>query len=138
MIYWITGRRNAGKTTLAYNLQKELRSGQGICSLVIDGDVIRKYFPEGFEFYDRVEHVKRMIRIAKVAEEQGLIPIIAAVTPYKSMRDFGRNAFKDFRLIYIPGGELWEGTEYEEPDEEELGENFDYVEIKPMTIKVPH
>ena len=34
------------------------------------------------------------------------------------MRDFGRNAFKDFRLIYIPGGELWEGTEYEEPSKD--------------------
>ncbi|GAF87319.1 unnamed protein product, partial [marine sediment metagenome] len=46
MVYFITGRKNSGKTTLAYHLKKILES-YGEFVVILDGDEIRKEFPIG-------------------------------------------------------------------------------------------
>jgi adenylylsulfate kinase-like enzyme len=42
MVYWITGRKHCGKTTLAYRIAKQTGG------IVVDGDHVREYFPTGF------------------------------------------------------------------------------------------
>ena len=96
MIYWITGKKNSGKTTLAYHL-KEILESYGESVVILDGDEIRDGFPK-----------------------QGIIPIIALLSEKKEWRVYTRKLFKKSKLIYQPGGVSIEGTVYEIPDEEEL------------------
>jgi len=120
MVYFITGRAGAGKTTLAYKMKYDLKkSGVGNV-LILDGDEIRKEFPTGFSDQEREDNIMRIAKIAKIAEVQDIIVIIAMIAPTKLLRMKARKLFKKSELIYLPHGKLWEGTSYEEPDDEEL------------------
>lgn len=119
MIYWITGRAGAGKTTLANKMAKEFKE-EGKCVLILDGDDVRKHFPNtGFTDEDRFNHIIKVARFAAIVEKQNIIVIIALVSPRKEWRQEARKLFQESQLIYIEGGTLWKGTTYEEPDEEE-------------------
>ncbi len=113
MVYLITGKSNAGKTTLAYKMAIE--NG----GIVIDADEVRKIFPSDFSDNGREEHIVRMAKMAALLEAQQIV-YIAAIMPKKEWRDLARSYFKDSVLIYLKGGVLWEGTEYEEPQKQEL------------------
>lgn len=119
MIYWITGKKGSRKTTTAYKLAWELTKKEKT-ALVLDGDEVRQLIPTGFSDKEREEHIMRIAAFAAIAEKQGIIPIIALVSPKKKWRQKARKLFRRSKLIYKPGGSLWAGTEYEEPDEEEL------------------
>lgn len=120
MIYWITGRAGAGKTTKAVALREDLYA-QGCRDIVIlDGDVVRVFFPTGFTDNEREAHIMHTAKVAALLESQGFTVIIALVSPRKHWRVAARKLFARSALIYMPGGTLWPGTEYEEPDEEEL------------------
>ena len=62
----------------------------------------------------------RIACFSALLEAQGYTVIIALVSPKKAWRQEARAIFKESKLIYVPGGTLWKGTTYEEPDEEEL------------------
>ena len=130
MIYWITGKRNAGKTVYAERLAKELRE-KGHQVAVFDGDAVRDKFPTGFSDAQRHDHIIRIARFAAVLEEQGIIVIIALVSPNRKWREEARALFRESILVYIPGGDLWEGTTYEEPNKEELNIRGVPVCVKP-------
>ena len=119
MVYWITGRSSSGKTVYAYRLKEQLEScGQSV--LLLDGDEVRIHFPAGYEDKDREENIMRIAKIAAIAESQGFVVIVALVSPKKEWRMRARKMLKESMLIYMPCGILWEGTEYEEPDHEEM------------------
>ena len=120
MIYFITGRAGAGKTVKAYQMKYNFKNLGMNNTLILDGDEIRAEFSTGFTDEDREKNIMRIAKIAKIAEAQGLIVIIALIAPKKIWRMKARELFKESELTYIPGGRLWEGTSYEEPDEEEL------------------
>jgi bifunctional enzyme CysN/CysC len=122
MVYWITGRPRSGKTTLAYEKARALKYlGGGTSVLVLDGDEVRDVFPTGFSDEDRYNHIMRVAKIASIAESQGITVIIALVSPKAKWRIEARKLLKESKLIYLSGGTLWAGTEYEEPMEEEFG-----------------
>jgi adenylylsulfate kinase-like enzyme len=111
VVYWITGRKNSGKTTLAYRLKAQIPD-----SVVLDGDEFREYFPAGFEYGAREKNVMRIAKVAAILEKQGTTVIIACVSPYKVLREEAQALFKECIEICMPFGELWEGTEFEEPE----------------------
>ncbi len=129
MIFWITGKASSGKTTYAYKLKKNLELYYGKKVLLYDGDEVRSYFREGFTDEDRLTHIMRIASFASMAEKQGFIVIIALISPKKKWRMKARKLFKESILIHMPGGALWDGTKYEEPDD---GENLcvDFKEDK--------
>jgi len=110
MIYWITGRKNSGKTTLAYRIAKQVKG------VVIDGEEVRKYFPAGFSDDERYENIIRIAKIAKLIENQGKIGIVACVSPKRKWRKEAQFLFDECIEICMPFGELWENTTYEEPE----------------------
>lgn len=122
MLYLITGRAGAGKTTRAIEIADSWwfrYSGQRC--VIIDGDDVRLLWNDGdYSDVGREKHAVRMTRIAVLVEKQGLTPIIAAVTPTRRIRDLIRSYFEESKLIYMEGGKLWPGTTYEEPTEEEI------------------
>lgn len=119
MVYFFTGRKGAGKTTAALKLALELTKA-GELVVLLDGDTIRRYIPTGFSDKEREKHIMTAAAYATLLEEQGFVPIISLVSPKKEWRQNARKLFKESILVYVPGGELWEGTTYEEPDKEEL------------------
>jgi adenylylsulfate kinase len=119
MVYWITGRKGAGKTPTAYKLATELLQHGGRVVL-FDGDDVRRHFPAGFTDRERRQHIMRIARFSALLEQQGFTVIVALVSPRKAWRQEARALFEESELIYVPGGTLWPGTTYEEPDEEEL------------------
>jgi len=108
MVYWITGRRNSGKTTLACKIAKQTNG------VVIDGDEIRKIYPTGFSDDDRYNHIIRMAKSAKKIEDSGQVAIVACISPKSAWRKEAQNMFVDCVEIMLPFGDLWAGTEYEE------------------------
>lgn len=120
MVYFITGRKDSGKTTYAMNLAKRLRQ-EGKAVYVLDGDEVRDLIPADFDEEGRRKHILRISKFAKIAERQGIIVIIALMSPRKRWREEARDMFKESQLVYMLGGTLWPDTLYEEPDEGELG-----------------
>lgn len=119
MVYWVTGKANSGKTLYARRLKSQFESlGEKV--LLFDGDEVRQYFNSDFSEAGRKEHIMRIAKFAAIAESQGFLVIIALLSPKKEWRMEARKHFQKSMLIYIPCGDLWEGTTYEEPDHEEM------------------
>ena len=115
MVIWITGKANAGKTTLAYKIHKFFSTS----SIIFDGDEIREIIKSDFTDEGRHNNIMTIAKLAALSEKQGLIAIVALISPKKEWRDEARFLFKESRLIYIEGGELWENTTYDIPSKEE-------------------
>jgi len=120
LVYWFTGKSSSGKTVYAKRLKRQLEAlGQTV--LFLDGDEVRDIFTnDSYEDSAREIHIMRIAGFAAIAERQGITVIIALVSPKKKWRMKARKMFEKSMLIYMPGGFLWEGTEYEEPDHEEM------------------
>lgn len=120
MVYWITGRANSGKTTYARRLKAELEMLGASC-ISLDGDEVRNNVDSGnYDDVNRMKHILRVAGFAAILERQGYTVIISLVSPKKSWRMMARKKFARSFLIYMPGGTLWDGTTYEEPDTEEM------------------
>ena len=121
MVYWITGKSGAGKTTLAYKMAYNMLANGDQRVVVLDGANIRQFFPESdFSEEGRHRHIMTVARYAAIIERQGFTVIIELFSPKKEWRQEAAKLFKEMQLIYCPGGTLWPGTEYEEPNKEEM------------------
>ena len=59
-VIWLTGMSGAGKSTIADELIKRLKTFHLPVEL-LDGDSIREFFPQtGFTFEERVNHIQRV------------------------------------------------------------------------------
>jgi len=120
MVYLITGKKDAGKTTYAKRLVQEMNDA-GIAAVVLDGDEFRA--ETGNEDFTDEGRQRNLIGAAKVAaelERQGNFVAVAFVSPRKAWREAMRLFWKESRVIYLPGGTLWPNTTYEIPDDEEF------------------
>lgn len=111
MVFWVTGKGYAGKSTTARALAGVIPN-----AVVLDSYDFRRYFGGDFTDKGRRENVMRMARVAAILEGQGFVPVVACVSPTKALRDEARALFRESQVIYVPGGKLWEGTRYEEPN----------------------
>ena len=87
-IVWLTGLSAAGKTTLANALAAALAE-RGIQRRVLDGDQLRATVCRdlGFSRADREENVRRIYQLAVDEALQGTMVVVAAIAPYRSLRD---------------------------------------------------
>ena len=86
-VIWLTGKPNAGKTTLAMLLAQHLRQ-QGRPVEVLDGNELRQWLSSelGFSAEDRFKHVLRVARLAKLLSGHGIWCVAAIIAPYRSLR----------------------------------------------------
>jgi len=119
MVILVTGRPGAGKTHHARALAAEYGK-RGIPASVLDGDEVRAE-TNNHDFTDegRIRHLEKIAGMAAVFESHGIIAIVAVVAPKLEWRNRMRTAWQNSRLVYIPGGTLWTGTEYEVPFDDE-------------------
>lgn len=85
---WLTGLSGAGKSTVAYALEKMLHD-EGRSSYVLDGDNLRHHLNRdlGFSPADRKENIRRTAEVAKMMNEAGLMVIAALISPYREDRE---------------------------------------------------
>ena len=120
MVILITGRANAGKTHYGAQLAKELIL-EGLNVSMIDGDTHRdKTNNKDFTDKGRIDNLTSAADLAAELEEHADVVIVAFVAPRQEWRDMMRKKWKKSRVVYVPGGTLWEGTTYEKPTDEEL------------------
>ncbi len=85
---WLTGLSGAGKSTIAFHLERELMS-MGHACYVLDGDNIRHGLTSdlGFSKEDRRENIRRVAHVARLMNDAGLIVIAALISPMREDRE---------------------------------------------------
>lgn len=98
---WLTGLSAAGKSTLAFALERALIDLGHAC-YVLDGDNVRHGLNQnlGFSHEDRTENIRRIAEVARLMNDAGLIVITAFISPYRADRAaahaiIGSNSFRE-------------------------------------------
>ena len=101
-IVWFTGLSGAGKSTIAEALAPVLRS-LGKRVEILDGDVVRLHLSKGLGFSkeDRDTNIHRIGFVAHLLQRNGTIVLTAAISPYRSTRDWVRELSKDFVEVFV-------------------------------------
>jgi adenylyl-sulfate kinase len=88
---WLTGLSAAGKSTLAFALERQLIDLGRAC-YVLDGDNVRHGLNRdlGFSAQDRTENIRRIAEVARLMNDAGLIVITAFISPFRADRAMAR------------------------------------------------
>ena len=99
---WFTGMSGAGKSTVSAIIEKRLRE-KGAKVEVLDGDEVRTHLSKGLGFSkeDRDTNIRRIGFVAKLLSRNGVIAIVAAISPYREVRDEVRAATGNFVEVYV-------------------------------------
>ncbi|WP_145409595.1 adenylyl-sulfate kinase [Paenibacillus xylanexedens] len=101
---WFTGLSGAGKSSLAFALEKHLYDA-GIRCYVLDGDNVRHGLNRdlGFTTTDRQENLRRIGEVSKLMVDAGLIVLSAFISPHAEDREMVKQLFEpgDFIEIYV-------------------------------------
>ena len=99
---WFTGLSGAGKTTVAQVVERALRE-RGLNVEVLDGDVVRTHLSKGLGFSreDRDTNIRRIGFVANLLTRNGVAVIVAAISPYRSVRDEARAEIKRFAEVFV-------------------------------------
>lgn len=102
MIVFLTGLPCSGKTTIGRALLSQLRQ-DGCAAELLDGDEIRaRLWPElGFTRAERDENIRRLGIMAESLSCHGIIAIVAAISPYRAIRDEIRKQDVRFVEVYV-------------------------------------
>ncbi len=99
---WFTGMSGAGKSTISAILERALREA-GARVEVLDGDVVRTNLSQGLGFSkeDRDTNVRRIGFVAELLSRNGAIAMVAAISPYRAVRDEVRSRIPNFIEVYV-------------------------------------
>lgn len=100
-VLWYTGLSGSGKSTIA-NLVDEKLYKMGCHSFLLDGDNIRHGLNGdlGFTDPDRVENIRRVIEVALLMSDAGLLVQTAFISPFAEDRTLAKNRLGE-RMIEI-------------------------------------
>ena len=103
-VIWMCGLSGAGKSTIAFELERELFD-RGYVAQVLDGDNLRSGLNKdlGFSDKDRTENLRRIAELSKLLISGGIISINAFISPTFEIRKQARRIIgqKDFIEAYI-------------------------------------
>lgn len=101
-VVWLTGLSGAGKTTVAQGVATELRAA-GLPVEVLDGDVVRQHLGQGLGFSraDRDTNIQRITFVAKLLARNGTAVVVAAISPYREVRQEARAEIGRFVEVYV-------------------------------------
>lgn len=99
---WLTGLSGAGKSTIAYELERLLLMAHHPC-FVLDGDNLRHCLNSdlGFSADDRKENIRRTAEVAHLMNEAGLIVITALISPCRHDREMAREIIEGPRFVEV-------------------------------------
>ncbi|MFW9889870.1 MAG: adenylyl-sulfate kinase [Candidatus Thorarchaeota archaeon] len=98
---WLTGLSASGKTTIAQGLLKDLRNKRHIEAM--DGDEIRRGLSRdlGFSKEDRNEHNHRVIFCSKLLARNGVIVVVALISPYRETRAYAKEEIPNMMEVFV-------------------------------------
>ena len=103
-VIWFTGLSGSGKSTLANILDQQLFA-LNKHTLILDGDNIRNGLNKdlGYSGYDRMENIRRVSEVMKLAIDFGLIVIVSFISPLEEDRTLARQQVgaTEFIEIYV-------------------------------------
>jgi adenylylsulfate kinase len=99
---WFTGLSGAGKSTLAEAVAAQFRE-QDRPVEILDGDEVRKSLSAGLGFSkdDRDTNIRRLGFVADLLTRNGVIVLVAAISPYRAVRDEVRARVGRFLEVYV-------------------------------------
>ncbi len=102
LVIWLTGLSGAGKSTLAAALATRLRESTDRVE-VLDGDTVREHLSKGLGFSreDRDINIRRIAFVARLLARNGVIVLVAAISPYRGTRDAARAEIERFLEVYV-------------------------------------
>jgi adenylylsulfate kinase len=98
---WLTGLSGSGKTTIAQGLVEYFKRDRYIETM--DGDEIRKGLSSdlGFSKEDRNEHNKRVIFCTKLLARNGVIVVVALISPYRATRAYAKEQIPNMMEVFV-------------------------------------
>ena len=101
-VLWFTGLSGSGKSTVADGVERRLRA-LGCHTYVLDGDNVRHGLNRdlGFTDVDRVENVRRVVEVAQLFVDAGLIVLVSFISPFRSERRLARERMEEGEFIEI-------------------------------------
>lgn len=101
-VIWLTGLSGAGKSTLATDVAHRL-GAFGLRVEILDGDAVRsQLWPEiGFSRTDRERNVARLAFIGHLLARNGVVAVVAAISPYRASRERARELVGDFVEVHV-------------------------------------
>lgn len=99
---WLTGFSGAGKSTIARGLEEKLKIFKQPVE-VLDGDIIRTWLSQGLGFNkkDRDMNVRRVGFVANLLSRNGVVAIVAMISPYQEIREEIRAITNNFIEVYV-------------------------------------
>src|SRR5215510_1373827 len=99
---WLTGLSGAGKTTIALELERELRA-RGLYIERLDGDTVREGLTRdlGFSKEDRDKNIERVSFVAKLLSRNGVGVVASFISPYKEARQKVRQETTNFIEVFV-------------------------------------
>ncbi|MEF8707528.1 MAG: adenylyl-sulfate kinase [Candidatus Accumulibacter propinquus] len=99
---WLTGLSAAGKSTLAFAIEREW-NGRGHACYVLDGDNVRHGLNRnlGFSAADRSDNIRRIAEVARLMNVAGLIVITAFISPWRADRAVARQIIGKERFVEV-------------------------------------
>src|SRR5690349_14767232 len=99
---WLTGLSGAGKTTIALELEQQLRE-RGLFIERLDGDTVREGLTRdlGFSKADRDKNIERVSFVAKLLSRNGVGVIASFISPYREARQNVREQTTNFIEVYV-------------------------------------
>ena len=101
-VVWFTGLPASGKSTLARRLERVLQERK-LRVEVLDGEALRSTLSRdlGFTREDRDEHIRRIGFMSKLLSRNGIVAIVAAISPYRAARREVRRDVVEFVEVYV-------------------------------------
>ncbi len=98
---WFTGLSGAGKSTVSELVYRQLKD-EGTRVELLDGDVVRTNLSAGLGFSkeDRDTNVRRIGFVCELLSRNGVIAIVAAISPYREVREEVRGRIENFVEVY--------------------------------------
>lgn len=99
---WFTGLSGSGKSTISQVVFDRLRTAGRQVEL-LDGDVVRTNLSQGLGFTkeDRDINVRRIGFVCELLSRNGVIAVVAAISPYREVREEVRAKIANFIEIFV-------------------------------------
>ena len=99
---WLTGLSGSGKSTIARALAERI-AGRGHRVEILDGDEVRTHLSAGLSFSkeDRNANVRRIGWVCELLTRNGVVAIVAAISPYRAARDEVRGRIGRFVEVHL-------------------------------------
>jgi adenylyl-sulfate kinase len=99
---WLTGMSGAGKSTISEKLIERFRDANAKVEL-LDGDIVRTNLSQGLGFSreDRDTNIRRIGFVSRLLSRNGVVVIVAAISPYRDTRDEVKKTIDNFLEVYV-------------------------------------